>query len=219
MSFVTSSSSAITSPRPRGAADLLNPFTAVAFLTSVIIIVLAIVARVKTYHVAPLFLVPAVWVGYALRRRLELHPVHYALLCSAIVLHMLGAFGYYQHSPLPCSFDILVHFYFAFAATFAIHRLIARRLDFGRWGARVAALVVIMAIGAVHEVMEYATLLLGSENAMLKKDSYPWDTNRDLTNNFLGGLLALLIISILQARARDSQRPDLNVSHLKEDRD
>jgi uncharacterized membrane protein YjdF len=197
----------MTSPRARGLGELLNPFAVVALITTLAIIVLAVVARVKTYHVAPLFLVPAVWAGYALRRRLELHPAHYALLCAAIVLHMLGAFGYYQHSPLPCSFDIVVHFYFAFAATFAIHRLIARRLDFGRWGSRLAALIIIMAIGAVHEVMEYATLLLGSENAMLKKDSYPWDTNRDLTNNFMGAVLALLIISILDVRARNSQRP------------
>ena len=52
-----------------------------------------------------------------------------------------------------------------------------------------------MGIGAIHEIMEYMTfLVLGEERGMLKPStSYFLDTQRDLTNNLLGTLTALLL--------------------------
>jgi uncharacterized membrane protein YjdF len=182
-----------------------------AIVANIAIVAMAVTARVKTYYFAPLFLVPVVWIGFFARRALVLHPVHYALLCLAILLHMTGAYGWYQRSPLPHSFDIYVHFYFAFAAAFAVEQIIARRLQWNPWAARGATIIVIMAIGALHEVMEYATLYLGDESAMLKPDSYAWDTNRDLTNNLLGCVLALLIsatLSILLGRNDQDELDD-----------
>jgi len=55
-----------------------------------------------------------------------------------------------------------------------------------------------MGIGALHEIMEYMSyLLLGEQRSMLKPStSYFFDTQRDLTNNLLGALTALLIVAV-----------------------
>src|SRR5690242_4435133 len=110
-----------------------SAYLTIAIVTTILIILLACVARMPTYHVAPLFLIPATWGFFFLRRAIFLQPVPYALVCLAILVHMLGAFGWYQQSPLPFSYDIFVHFYFAFAATFIVHRFIAMRFPLGRW--------------------------------------------------------------------------------------
>src|SRR5688572_2728888 len=180
----------------------MNPFVLIASVSSVIFIVLAVVARVPTYRVAPVFLVPIVWGMVWLRRRLHLHPVHFALFALALVLHNLGAFGFYQRGFFGISFDVYVHFYFAFAATFLVHRFLAHALPLRGWALRVATVLCIMGFGGVHEVMEYGTYLaLPPEQAMLKQDSYRYDTSRDLTSNLIGAALALALIELARAVA------------------
>src|SRR5438093_8890986 len=105
----------------------------IGVLTSLGIVLLAIVAKVPTYHTAPVFLLPMLWGVYALRRRLKLGAFNYALFGSAILLHMLGAFGYYQNSPLPFSFDILVHYYFAMVVTVALAEAFERNYRLRGW--------------------------------------------------------------------------------------
>jgi uncharacterized membrane protein YjdF len=143
-----------------------------------------------------------VWGVALLRRRLHLHPAHFALFALALVLHNVGALGYYQRSVLGLSFDIYVHFYFAFAATFMVHRYLAHALPLERWPLRAATVVCIMGFGGIHEVVEYASYLALGEKGMLKRTSYEFDTNRDLTNNLLGCALALLVIAIASSAAR-----------------
>jgi uncharacterized membrane protein YjdF len=171
-----------------------------ACVASVIIIIIAATARVPTYRVNPIFLIPAAWAPYWLRRRLHLHGLHYALLIVAILLHDLGAYGWYQRSPLPFSWDILVHFYFAIPITLIMHRAIAMnyRGVIRPWQAAVVALLFMMGLGALHEIMEFLTyLVLGEERGMLKPStSYFLDTQRDLTNNLVGTLTALLLAGI-----------------------
>ena len=79
-----------------------------------------------TYRINPIFLIPLAWLPYIIRRRLHLHALHYALLVVAILLHDLGAYGWYQKSPMLISWDILVHYYFAIPITLILHRAIAR---------------------------------------------------------------------------------------------
>jgi uncharacterized membrane protein YjdF len=173
---------------------------ALACVASVLVIVIAATARVPTYRINPIFLLPAAWAPYWLRRRLHLHWVHYALLIVAILLHDLGAYGWYQQSPLPISWDILVHFYFAIPITLILHRAIATNYAavLRPWQAAVVALMFMMGLGAIHEIMEFVTyLVLGEERGMLKPStSYFFDTQRDLTNNLLGTLTALLLTGI-----------------------
>src|ERR1044072_4784135 len=99
--------------RAQDVIDCGMAYALVGGIASALMVILALVARVPTYHVAPGFLIPVLWTAFFLRRILNLHPVSYGLVASAMLLHMLGAFGYYQQSPLPFSFDILVHYYFA----------------------------------------------------------------------------------------------------------
>src|SRR5688500_16664891 len=111
----------------------MNPFVLIASISSVIFIVFAAVARVPTYRVSPMFLVPIVWGMVLLRWRLHLHPMHFALFALALVLHDLGAFGFYQRGFFGVSFDVYVHFYFAFAATFLVHRFLSKALPLRGW--------------------------------------------------------------------------------------
>ena len=174
-------------------------------VTSVAIIVIAATAQVATYRVSPLFLIPLFWAPYLLRRKLFLHPLHYALLAAAVLLHDLGAYGFYQRSPLPFSWDILVHFYFAIPLTLILHQAIAGNFPQLRfWQSAVTSLLFMLGLGALHEIMEYGSyLLLGEEHGMLKpKTSYFLDTQRDLTNNLLGALLTLILLAATRAAMR-----------------
>jgi uncharacterized membrane protein YjdF len=174
------------------------PNLVIAVVGSVLVVINAVLAKVPTYHWSPLFLVPAIWAPYGVRRWLDLRPAHYAMFVAAILLHDIGAYGFYQHSPLPFSFDIAVHFFFAFAVSFGVYHLLLLRLKLSRLGTGVATVFFIMGCGAMHEIMEFMSyLLLGEKNGMLKPTtSYFFDTQRDLTNNLLGVLLALACIAV-----------------------
>ena len=182
-------------------ADKRAAFLGIGAIASIALIVIAVLAKIPTYHAAPLFLVPVVWIIFALRRRLKIAPIHYALLCSGILLHMVGAFGWYQQSPLPFSFDIAVHYWFAVVITLAMYRVLQENFPLRTWHLNVISLMFMMGLGAIHEIMEYCSyLLLGEEKGMLKpKTMYFFDTQRDLTNNLLGALTALAIIAIARA--------------------
>jgi uncharacterized membrane protein YjdF len=184
-----------------------------ACAASVIFLIISATARVPTYRINPIFLIPLAWTPYWLRQRLHLHWAHYALLVVAFLLHDVGAYGFYQHSPLPFSWDILVHCYFAIPVTLILHRAIATNYSgvLRPWQAAVVALMFMMGMGALHEIMEYVTyLLLGEEKGMLKPStSYFFDTQRDLTNNLLGTLTALMLAGaarLFRGREDDAAR-------------
>ena len=184
----------------------MKPLVITGIATSALIVALAVFAKIPTYHLAPISLIPLTWLPVWLRRKLDLQPMHYLLFCVAILLHMSGALGFYQHSPFPISFDIVVHFYFAFAVAFLLHHAIAVNFPLKPWQVNVTTLLFMMGFGALHEIMEFCSyLLLGEEKGMLKpRTSYQFDTARDLTNNLLGTLLALIIIAIVRAAMRRS---------------
>jgi len=132
------------------------------------------------------------------------------LFAIAILVHDLGAYRFYQRSPLPFSWDIFVHFYFAVAVTLLLHRALAMnfRGALRPWQVNVTSLLFMMGVGAIHEIMEYMTyLLLGEEKGMLKPHtSYFFDTQRDLTNNLLGAIVALTIAALV-SRGRGAVAP------------
>lgn len=173
------------------------PNLVIAVVGSVVVVINAVFATIPTYRWSPLFLVPAVWGPYLLRRWLDLRPAHYAMFVFAILLHDMGAYGFYQKSPFPFSFDIAVHFFFAFAVSFGVYHVMLLRLGLTRLGTGIATVFVIMGCGALHEIMEFMSyLILGEKNGMLKPTtSYFFDTQRDLTNNLLGVVLALVCIA------------------------
>jgi len=182
-------------------------------LFSILFVIVSFMAKVPGYKLAPVFLIPILWIPYVIRRWLHLNPYHFLLFAIALLIHDFGAFGFYQNGlpekwrVLPFmdrSYDIYVHFFFAFAATFMFYRALEYHLELRQWQTAFFTLMFIMGAGGLHEVMEYASyLLLGEERGMLKPHTaYFLDTSRDLMNNFLGCLTALVIYRILRALRR-----------------
>jgi len=186
-----------------------------AVLGTAAVIAIAITARVPTYRVAPVFLVPILWTPVALRRPLHLHPRHYLLFDLAILLHGMGAYGYYQREVLGVSFDVYVHFYFAFAGAFVVERFLRYNVPVRPWAVYVTALLFMMGLGAIHELGEYVSyLVLGEERGMLKPSTqYFFDTQRDLLNNLLGTLSAMTLIVITRVVRGDRNAPRAGQAH------
>jgi uncharacterized membrane protein YjdF len=142
------------------------------------------------YRYSALFLVPLTWLVYALRRRLELHPAHFALLASAALLHDLGAFGCYYERYFGFEFDAYVHGWLGFVSALVLSRLLGRRTRLGSC-LRIATVVLLVAgFGALHEIVEAASTLLLGEHGMFSPANDPYDTQKDLLNNVLGALAA-----------------------------
>jgi uncharacterized membrane protein YjdF len=182
----------------------LKSFLPAAIGGSLVSVGLACITQLGGYRVAPLFLVPLIWLPVVLRRKLVLHPGHHLAYVVAVLIHNLGALGWYQGWPggkwiEGFSFDILVHFYFGFAAIFIVRRFLKAHLDLGPWASSGLALLCVMGCGALHEIMEYGTyLVLGEKNGMLKPaTSYFFDTQRDLLDNLLGVLLGLAVMGMI----------------------
>lgn len=162
----------------------------------------------STYRIAPLFLVPIVWLPYVVRGWLRLHPLHYVLFILAILLHNLGAMGWYQKSPLPMSFDIAVHFFFGVVGGFLVYRMLQQSLPLRGWTLALMTVLLVLGAGAIHEEVEwFSTLLLGPEKGMLKTPAqgvYEFDTQRDIFNNWIGSMLAVTVYALYQRGGRPS---------------
>src|SRR6476646_4355232 len=103
---------------------------------SIAFVVIGFMAKVPGYKLAPAFLIPILWIPYLFRRWLHLNPYHYLLFALALLVHDLGAFGFYQNLPERLrvfshvdSYDIYVHFFFAFAATFMFYRALEYHIE------------------------------------------------------------------------------------------
>ena len=172
----------------------MNPFYAIAIATTVLFAVITFVAHgPSTYRFAILFLGPMLWALLAGRRKLALHPGHYALLAMALLFHNLGAFGFYRTSWNGIEFDGYVHYFFGVAGGMAIARGLGYNFGLGGWKVWVGTILVILGIGGIHELIEFAsTIAMGPEKGMLKiGDGDFFDTQKDLMNNMLGAITAL----------------------------
>lgn len=178
----------------------MNSFKVIAWVTTAIFAVITLVAQgPATYRFAILFLGPMLWAVYFFRERLHLHSAHFAVFASALILHNLGAFGAYGKHYFGIEFDTYVHFYFGVAGGFIVARALKGSFGLLGWQMWVGAVIVILGLGAIHELIEYgSTLMLGPEKGMLKLNSpdAKTDTQKDLLNNLLGTLLALTIYSV-----------------------
>lgn len=159
----------------------------------------------STYRYSFLFLAPPVWGVYALRERLCFYPFHLGLFASALLLHNLGVFGFYRREFLNLWFDTYVHFYFGVVGGVLLRRVLSCAYGLKTWRLWLAVILGILGCGAIHELIEWgSTMLLGPERGMLKALAEdPYDTQKDLLNNLLGTLLALILATICQAARKD----------------
>jgi uncharacterized membrane protein YjdF len=194
----------------------MNSFQVMGGVATLLMFIFGLIGHgPNTYRYAILFLAPILWAVYYYRKRLCLRPVHFGLFALALLVHDLGAFGTYGHFYFHLEFDTYVHFYFGFAgAALAAQAL---RCNFGLRGLKlwVGTTLLIMGIGALHELMEFgSTMMLGPEKGMLKtNDPDKFDTQKDLLNNLCGTLLSLAIFSFFwksdQAEAAAADAPTI----------
>lgn len=167
----------------------------IALTASIIFVLIALVADgPATYRFAPFFLIPLLWAVYFSRIIFCIAPVHFAVLAAAFLMHNLGAFGAYRQNFLGFDFDTYVHYFFGFAGGLIVARALSCNLRLGGWKLWTGTILLILGIGAVHELIEFlSTLILGPEKGMLKINSPDkFDTHKDLANNLFGTLTALL---------------------------
>jgi uncharacterized membrane protein YjdF len=162
----------------------------------------------STYRFSFLFLAPMLWLAYGVRRRIHLHPLHFALFAIALLLHDLGAFGFYQRKFFGLEFDLFVHSYFGFVLGLVLYRGFEHFFKLSGWKLWFAVAIFTLGIGGVHELVEWSsTMLLGPERGMLKLDpNDPFDTQKDLFNNLAGAIFASIVYSVTRgARQRRSR--------------
>src|SRR5688572_12580274 len=152
----------------------------------------------STYKFSFAILAPILWLVFAVRTRIALHPFHFALFAAALLLHNLGALGFYRRKFWGIEFDLFVHFYFGVVAGFVFYRAFERFYGLAGWRVWVAVALFTLGVGGVHELIEWSTTLaMGPERGMLKMDpNDPFDTQKDLLNNLSGALLSAAAYSV-----------------------
>ena len=81
------------------------------------------------------------------------------------------------------------------------------------WQLRIATVLLILGMGAVHELVEWgSTLALGSKHGMLKTEGvYQFDTQRDMFDNLMGAIVAVTVyVLVRRSRARAAAAGDDN---------
>src|SRR5512145_2999418 len=70
----------------------------------------------STYRWSFVFLTPLLWLVYGLKKQLALRSVDFSLFVLALVLHDLGALGFYERVFFGLRFDNYVHLAFGLVA-------------------------------------------------------------------------------------------------------
>jgi len=186
--------------------ESLVPFRIVAIVGSVLFVVISLAPRdaLPKYRYSFLFLVPILWGVLAVRRRLALRPVPYALFALALALHDLGAFGFYQRHFVGLQYDWYVHFYFGVVGGLIVARALHVRFELRGVGLALFTVLLITGIGGIHEIMEAASsIFLGPEYGMLNPGpDNPYDTQEDLLNNVLGSSLGVALHALALRRRK-----------------
>ncbi len=175
-------------------------YTVIAVLGTIPLLVLPFFAHPETanYRYSFLFLLPMLWGTLGIGRGIHLHAFHFALFAIGLVLHNLGALGFYYRQFFGLAFDTYVHFYFGMVGALIVARGLNRGAELRGWKVWLATVVCLLGLSAIHELIEFAsTLSLGREMGMYKmNDPDQFDTHKDLCNNLLGALTGLSAASL-----------------------
>ena len=81
----------------------------------------------------------------------------------------------------------------ALVGALMLHRYLEHTVVLTRWQLRVAVVLLLIGMGAIHELVEwFSTLVLGPKNGMLKTEGvYEFDTQRDMFDNLMGAIVAV----------------------------
>ncbi len=161
------------------------------------------VSDAANYRYAFVFLVPILWGTFFARRALHLLPSHFALFALALILHNLGALGWYQREFVALPFDLYVHFYFGLVGSLILER--AFRASLALQGLRmwIAVSIFFLGLATIHELVEFGSTLILGENGMWNSAD-AFDTPTDLLSGLLGSLMGLCA-SALWRRIRSAR--------------
>ena len=138
------------------------------------------------------------FIMYLIRKVLHLSWQHYLLFSVFLIIHCLGMFDFYKLYPLGIEYDYWVHGLFGFISALIIMRSLKMSALHLKLVVRICGtLVIVLGISAAHELYEFAgAILLGSGEGVLfigAGDLDQWDTQKDMLNNVIGGIIGMLI--------------------------
>ena len=137
---------------------------------------------------------------YLVREFIHLNWIHFLLFALFLIIHCLGMFDFYELYPLGIEYDYWVHGIFGFISALVILRWLRMSdLRLKRIVRISSTLIVVLGISAAHELYEFAgAILLGSGEGVLfigAGDLDQWDTQKDMLNNVIGGLVGIFVSS------------------------
>lgn len=137
---------------------------------------------------------------YMVRAVIHLNWIHFLLFACFLIIHCLGMFDLYESYPMGIEYDYWVHSIFGFISALVILRWLRMSdLHLKRIVRIASTLVIVLGISAAHELYEFAgAILLGSGEGVLfigAGDLDQWDTQKDMLNNVIGGLIGIFISS------------------------
>ncbi len=192
------------SPRPTEPHPSTRPYVIVASVATILFLAISFAPQVtvEKYRVSYISLIPIVWIALFLRRVLAITPITFALFALALVIHDMGAFGWYSKHLFGLEFDWCLHGYFGFVGGLVLGHWLRERVGVrgGAW-----AFVVILAVGglsALHEVAEAMSNILFGEYGMLYVGpDNPYDSQWDMLSGVVGAAIAAVVLAI-EARRR-----------------
>jgi uncharacterized membrane protein YjdF len=169
----------------------------IVWLTSVVLVALEIYSLTTDSHYKWdfIFLMAMLWGVYVIRDKIKLHPLHFTFLAIFLLLHNLGTFDFYSYYPFGLEYDLYVHGFFGFVAALMLYRTYRLVGPYKGTFMYVAIIAVILGFSAFHELFEYGgALAVGEGEGVLfvgAGDLDEWDTQKDMFNNLVGGIIGL----------------------------
>jgi len=132
---------------------------------------------------------------FYLRKKIGLHWSHFLLYCMFLLIHDVGMFKTYEITLSGIEYDYMVHLFFGMVAALILMRTYHHTGTDHGFMKYIMVIVIVLGFSAAHELYEFGgAILLGEGEGVLfigAGDLDEWDTQKDMLNNFIGGLLGM----------------------------
>lgn len=173
-----------------------------------------------------LLVVAFVPVVLVMGRYFRLSDVSYTFITAFLILHLIGAHWTYGQVPFGFTigdwfgsdrnmYDRLLHFLFGFLMAYPIREMFLRVTGArGFWG-YYFPLDIILSFSAMYEILEWVAVIVVDSSAgtlFLASQGDVFDAAKDMGAAFLGGLIAMLIVLILNLLFNKDVRGEMKES-------
>src|SRR3989338_2244564 len=107
------------------------------------------------YSLDSFIMIGVMGIVFLLRKKIHLHPVHFALFGIVMVLHNLGVFGFYGKTPWGLEYDYWVHGYFGLIFSWILIRAHVFNKILSTPIIYVFVIFFVLGFSAAHELVEY----------------------------------------------------------------